>query len=390
MNLISDSAGVAAACAALAQSSFITVDTEFLRDSTFWPKLCLVQMAGAGKEDVFLIDPLAPGIDLAPLMDLMMNPAVLKVFHAARQDIEIFVHLSGRVPTPVFDTQVAAMVCGFGESASYETLVRRLAKASLDKASRFTDWARRPLTERQLRYALEDVTHLRVVYEKLAKDLERSGRAAWLEEEMAILTDVRTYETDPAEAWRRLKTRSTNRRFLAVLQEVAAFREIEAKRRDLPRSRILKDEALTEIAAHPPKTPADLDAIRAVPRGFAEGKLGPALMQAIEAGLARPPESVVMPPVEPDLPDNIGPLVDLLKVLLKTKCDEAGVAQKLVCSAADLERIAADENADVAALTGWRRELFGEIAIKLKRGEVALAAQGRKVKIVTLDPSPTA
>ncbi len=370
---ITTSAELADFCAALADSAFVTVDTEFLRETTFWPKLCLVQLAGPDQARV--IDPLAEGIDLEPLFALMRNRAVLKVFHAARQDLEIFVKLMGEVPAPLFDTQVAAMVCGFGDQVSYETLATKLANGQIDKSSRFTDWSRRPLTEKQIRYALSDVTYLRKVYEKLDTRLRKNARAEWLDAEMATLNDPATYDLPPLEAWRRLRPRTTRPEYLAALQAVAAWRELEARNRDIPRQRILRDEAAMEIAAHPPKSAEDLGHIRGLSKGFAEGKMGQGLLAAIQARLAEPRETFPVVEREAELPRGIGPLVELLKVLLKLKCDEHDVAQKLVASSSDLDKIAADDKADVPAMQGWRREVFGNDALRLKHGELALAAQ---------------
>jgi len=383
---ITTSAELADFCASLAGAAFVTVDTEFLRETTFWPKLCLVQLAGP--EEARVIDPLAEGLDLAPLFALMRDPAVLKVFHAARQDLEIFVKLMGEVPAPLFDTQVAAMVCGFGDQVSYETLATKLANGQIDKSSRFTDWSRRPLTEKQTRYALSDVTYLRKVYEKLEARLRKSDRAAWLDAEMATLTDPVTYDLPPMDAWRRLRPRTTRPEYLAALQAVAAWREFEARNRDIPRQRILRDEAAMEIAAHPPKSTEDLAHIRGLSKGFAEGKMGQGLLGAIQARLAEPRETYPVMEREPDLPRGIGPLVELLKVLLKLKCDEHDVAQKLVASSSDLDKIAADDNAEVPAMQGWRREVFGNDALRLKHGELALAAQAAgpntRIKLVEL------
>ncbi len=370
-------------CASLATTAFVTVDTEFMRETTFWPKVCLIQVAGP--EEARVIDPLADGLDLTPLFELFSNQNVLKVFHAARQDLEIFVRQAGAVPMPLFDTQVAAMVCGFGDQVSYENLASKLANAQIDKSSRFTDWARRPLTPKQILYALSDVTHLRVCYEKLSQRLQKSGRASWLDAEMATLNDPATYDLPPMEAWRRLKPRVTRPEYLAVLQAVAAWREMEARQRDIPRQRILRDEAAMEIAAHPPKNAEDIGHIRGLSKGFAEGKMGQGLLAAITARLEAPRESWPQIEREAELPRGIGPIVELLKVLLKQKCDEHDVAQKLVASSSDLDRIAADDNADVAALQGWRRELFGNDALRLKRGEVALAVNGNRIKLVELN-----
>lgn len=382
MRLITDSAELAEFCARLATADFVTVDTEFMRERTYWPRLCLVQLAGP--QDAACIDPLMPGIDLAPLIALMYDPRVLKVFHAARQDLEIFFNLTGRVPAPLFDTQVAAMVCGFGESASYETLVGQLAREQIDKSMRFTDWAARPLSDRQIAYALADVTHLRVVYEALATRLMKTGRAGWLEEEMATLLDPITYRTTPEEAWRRLKPRSARPRVLAVLREVAAWREREAQRRDVPRVRIVRDEALLEIATAAPTTADALARTRGLSQGFAEGRLGQDLLEAVARGKAMPESEIPTLPPLPVSPPGIGPIVELLKVLLKIKCEEHHVATKLVASSSDLERIASDDDADVPAMKGWRREVFGDEAIALKHGRIALSMKGRRIVMMDL------
>ena len=382
--LIENTAELAALCEGWAKAEYITVDTEFMRENTFYAILCLVQVAGP--EGAVAIDPLAPGMDLTPLYDLIAAPSPLKVFHAARQDLEIFFNKTGRVPAPIFDTQVAAMVCGFGESVGYETLAARLAGARIDKSSRFTDWSRRPLSERQVRYALEDVTHLRTAYEKLARNLERSGRAEWLGEEMALLSDPATYQIHPENAWKRLKVRHAKPRFLAVLREISAWREIEAQTRDIPRSRILRDEALLEIAGHPPRNIEELLRIRGMGRGLAEGKRGQTLLVAVERALALPETELPSLPHYDPPSRNIGPLMELLKVLLKLRCDEEDVAAKLIANTSDLERIASDDEADVPALQGWRREIFGNDALALKRGELALAAKGDKVNVIRLTP----
>jgi ribonuclease D len=328
---------------------------------------------------------LAPDIELDPLFDLMANPKVLKVFHAARQDLEIFYHLSGEVPHPIFDSQVAAMVCGFGDSVAYDTLASRLASAHIDKHSRFTDWARRPLTERQVGYALADVIHLRPIYEKLSRMLEKNGRRHWLGEEMAILTDRQTYEVNPEESWRRLKLRNPKPRMVAVLREIAAWREREAQARDVPRNRIIRDEALLEIAAHPPKNRQDLGRIRGFPKGIAEGARGDAIIAAAAKGLSLPKSALPEVPNRAQKPQGIGPLVELLKVLLRMKCEHHEVAQKLIANVSDLEQIAADDEANVPALQGWRRDVFGTDALRLKHGELALAAAGRKVRLIEVE-----
>jgi ribonuclease D len=386
MTLITDTQALTEFCARQRRAEFVAVDTEFMRERTFWPILCVVQVAGA--DQAIAVDALPPGLDLAPLLALIADPAVLKVFHAARQDLEIFFQLSGQVPHPVFDTQIAAMVCGFGDAASYETLVRRLAGASLDKASRFTDWAHRPLTERQIQYALADVIHLRTVYERLQEILGRNGRSTWFAEEMAGLVDPAIYRTEPGEAWRRFRLRGrADRRFLGVLRTVAAWREAAAQARDLPRGRIMKDEAVLEIAAHAPKTIEHLARTRSLPKGVAEGKLGQEILDAVMQGLGDPDPPPALPgKAEP--PPGIGPLIELLRVLLKQRCEHFQVAQKLLASADDLEAIAADDNADVPALHGWRREVFGNDALALKHGRLALTAGKNRIELVPLPERP--
>ena len=385
MSLIADKAALAAFCQRLKGAPFITVDTEFMREKTYWPQLCLVQVAGP--DEAWAIDPLAPGMDLGPLFDLMADPAILKVFHAARQDVEIFLHLSGRVPQPMFDTQVAAMVCGFGDAVSYETLATQLARAHIDKSLRFTDWSARPLGERHLQYALSDVTHLRVVYAKLKKRLEREDRSSWVAEEMDALADPATYCVDPAEAWRRLKPRSTSPRFLQVLKHLAAWRENEARERDLPRQRILRDETIMEIAAQAPASAAALARTRGLAKGFAEGRMGEMLLTVVAQALAQPDSAWPSMAGKADLPRGLGPVTDLMKVLLKLKCDQHAVAQKLVASSADIELLAADDDADVPAAQGWRRTVFGEDAIKLKHGRIALALApgGKSLRLIPVE-----
>lgn len=382
MTLIADTDALTAFCQRQAGANFLAVDTEFMRDKTYWPQLCLVQVAGP--EEAAAIDPLAPGMDLAPLLDLMFDERIVKVFHAARQDVEIFYHLTGRIPEPLFDTQVAAMVCGFGEAVSYENLASKLAGARIDKSSRFTDWAQRPLTQRQLTYALSDVTHLRPTYEKLRRRLERSGRGEWLDDEMNVLLEPSTYRLDPAEAWRRFKIRGGSGRFLAVLQEVAAWRERTAQDKDMPRGRILRDEAILEIAAHHPTSVDELARTRGLGKGLAEGRFGTEILEAVQRGLALPEAELPKPPPRQDMPPGLGPLCDLLRVLLKMKCEEHDVAQKLVASADDLERIAASDDADVPALQGWRREVFGQHALALKHGRLGLTAHGKAIAVVSL------
>lgn len=382
MTIITDTRTLTRLCADLGHADYITVDTEFLRDSTYYSKLCLIQVAGPN--GAWIIDALADGLELAPFFELLVAPRTLKVFHAARQDIEIFFHLMDRIPEPVFDSQVAAMVCGFGDAVSYEKLALRLTGARLDKSSRFTDWSRRPLSKRQIDYALGDVTHLRGVYETLADQLDASDRMHWLDEEMAILMAPETYANDAESAWRRLKSRSNDRRYLAVLKEVAAWRERQAQARDVPRNRVLRDEAVLKLAAQAPTSVDDLANMRALPGGFARRREAAELLAAVRHGLETPPEFQPKPESRPGNHQDRIAVVELLKVLLKAKCEEHGVAQKLVATSADLQRIAVEDAPDVPAVKGWRHDLFGADALALKRGEVALAAKGRRIRMVQL------
>jgi ribonuclease D len=380
LTLIATTAELEAVCARLAGERHVAIDTEFMRDRTYWPKLCLVQIAGAA--EAVAIDPLAPGIDLGPLLRLMADERSVKVFHAARQDLEIFARLmDGTLPRPLFDTQVAAMVCGYGEEVAYETLVARIAKGRLDKTSRFTDWSRRPLSEAQLRYALADVTHLRTIYEALLAQISAAGRLTWVEEELANLARAAVFVQPPEEAWTRLKIRSRDPRFVAIVQKLAAWRERTAQTRDLPRNRVLRDDLLLEVAAHRPRT---VEALREHERVNVDRDSARAIIQAIEEAMALPPEALprLPPPLEP--PRGIGPLVDMLRVLLKLRSEESGVAQRLIASTADLEAIAADDAAPVPALEGWRRAIFGAEALALKHGRIALTVENRKPVVVEL------
>lgn len=382
MTPITTTADLAAFVDRLQGTEFVTVDTEFMREKTYWPQLCLIQVAGP--DEAAIIDPQADGIDLAPLFALMRDTSVLKVFHAARQDVEIFVHLTGEVPAPLFDTQVAAMVCGFGDSVGYETLVSRLTNGRIDKSSRFTDWSHRPLTERQLVYALSDVTHLRPVYEKLRNKLRKTGREHWLAEEMAILTDPATYRLAPEDAWKRIKVRAEKPRFLAVLREVCAWREREAQKKDIPRSRVVRDESLIEIAAHAPTSVEELARTRGLGDSLARGRYGTEILAAVQAALAIPEKDLPRPEARQDQPGGIAPTVELLRVLLRMVSEEEEVAARLIATSADLELLAASDTADIPAMHGWRREVFGEPALKLKNGKLALAMERKRVKLVEL------
>ncbi|MCB1515406.1 MAG: ribonuclease D [Hyphomicrobiaceae bacterium] len=366
-------------CQNLAANDYVTVDTEFLREQTFWPKLCLVQLAGPGIEAI--VDPLAPGLALEPLWELMADETTVKVFHAARQDLEIVWTLAGIIPNPIFDTQVAAMVCGFGDSVSYSNLVKKVTGKDIDKSSRFTDWSRRPLSEKQLAYALGDVTHLRNVYGHLEAQLDKAGRHAWLDEEMAVLTAPTTYQTHPEEAWKRLKLRVKNRKALSVLMELAAWRERLAQAQDVPRGRIMKDEVLYDIANQAPTATDQLSRLRSLSDGFSRSSRAKEIVEAVKKGLDRDMSEV--PPLRQGEPltAEATATVELLKVLLKSAAARHGVAPRLLADASDLEKIAAQDEPDVAAMHGWRRQLFGEDALALKRGELALSLKNGEVAV---------
>ena len=382
MPCITTTEALARFCEAAKAAPYVTVDTEFLRERTYWSKLCLVQMALPGKDgQAVLVDPLAEGLSLEPMYDLFRHEGTVKVFHAARQDLEIFFVEAGVFPKPLFDTQIAAMVCGFGEQVGYETLVKKIARQSLDKTSRFTDWSRRPLSEAQLVYALADVTHLRVIYEFLSQELKKTGREAWVEEEEAILLNPETYITRPPEAWMRVKTRTTSGRFMAIVRELAQFREAYAQARNIPRSRVYKDDALIELASTKPTTLEELGASRLLLREARRGEIAEGILAAVKAGLQAKPEDF---PKIADGREQVQvstALADLLRVLLKAKSEAAGVAPKLIASSAELDTIAAGRT-DGPAMQGWRREVFGEDALRLARGEIALSARGNSVRVV--------
>jgi ribonuclease D len=376
---ITTTSDLAAACGRMASYPFVTVDTEFLRETTYYPLLCVAQMASP--DEAVVVDTLAPGIDLAPFYKLMADEKVMKVFHAARQDIEIVWHGAKLIPHPIFDTQVAAMVLGYGDSISYDQLVQRITGDALDKSHRFTDWTRRPLSDAQLTYAISDVTHLRDVYRALVDDLKRRGRGDWVEDEMQVLTSPETYRMDPDSAWQRLKTRVRKPKELAVLIEVAAWREREAQSRDVPRSRILKDEVIADIAVQAPTTLEKLKTLRSLPKGFERSRWGDAIIGAVAKGVAR--DLKTLPPqARAQQAPNGAAAVELLKVLLRMISERHHVAAKVIATVDDLERIAADDEADVPALHGWRRELFGEKALALKHGKLALAIEKGKVAAV--------
>ena len=379
MNLVTTTADLAAACTRMSRHTFVTVDTEFLRETTYYPLLCVAQMATS--DEAIVIDALAPELNLVPFFELMANERVLKVFHAARQDIEIVWHQAKLIPRPIFDTQIAAMVLGYGDSISYDQLVHRITGDVLDKSHRFTDWSRRPLSGAQVSYAISDVTHLREVFLSLSADLEQRGRNDWVGEEMEVLTSPDTYRAEPETAWERLKTRVRKPKELSVLIEVAAWREREAQSRDVPRGRVLKDEAIGDIATHAPTTPERLASLRSLPRGFERSKWGAEIIEAVKRGLARNPSELPRL-AKPRQGINGSATVELLKVLLRMTSEQHGVAAKVIATVEDLERIALDDRADVPALRGWRRELFGDHAIALKRGQLALAVHRGRVVVV--------
>ena len=379
-DFITTSSDLAALCARLRKERFVTVDTEFMRERTYWPELCVVQLAS--DTEVAVVDAQAPGLDLAPLGELFADQAVMKVFHAARQDIEIFVLRFGDVPRPLFDTQVAAMVAGFGDQVGYDSLVSAITGGHIDKAHRFSDWSARPLSNAQITYAAADVTHLRIVYERLTERLARDNRMEWVSEEMSLLADPATYRPDPEQMWERLRPRTSNRRMLAVLRAVAAWREREAQRSNIPRQRMLKDEALLEIAAITPDTVDALARARGISRGFADGRMGPALLAAIAEAKALPEDALPTAPVHRDGPKPSPALVSLLKVLLAAKCEQHNVAPKLVANSEDIDRLATEDAPDIAAMQGWRHEVFGADALALKAGRIALGVDGRRIKLL--------
>lgn len=386
MTPITTTAELQAFCEKAKGQPFIAVDTEFMRETTYWPKLCLIQAATPIAEAV--IDPLAEGLDLEPFLQLLRDPSIEKVFHAARQDVEIFNNLNA-MPTPLFDTQVAGMAAGFGEQIAYDALVRQMLKLEIDKSSRFTDWARRPLTDAQLIYALGDVTHLAKLYPMLRARLEKEGRLAWVVDEMQSLTDPAMYDTSPENAWKRLRPRRHTAKYLAIFKAVAAWRERTAQQRDQPRGRILKDDAIDEIATQAPTDADALDRLRSVPKGFSGSRFGPDLLAAVREALKDPEAyAPVIERQKQQASPAAGAVVELLKVLLKARSEDAGVASKLIATVSDLEQIANDDNAKTQALSGWRREAFGEDALRLKRGELALVLDGTRVRVVEVRRAP--
>jgi len=380
MKIITTTGDLETLCHNLGNDTYITVDTEFMRERTYWAQLCLIQIAGAEEEAI--IDPQSEGLDLSAFFDLMANESIIKVFHAARQDVEIIHHMSGKIPKPLFDTQIAAMVCGFGDQIGYEALARNVVNATIDKSSRFTDWSRRPLSDKQLHYALSDVTHLRGIYDKLQAQLDASGREPWLAEEMSVLTSAKTYQTDPVKAWERVKFRPRKKIQQAILMEVAGWREIEAQKRDVPRNRIIKDDAIGDLATQAPSDQNALSRLRSIPKGYANSRHGEAILTAVKRGLARNLDDV---PEIIDrtrrLPEGTGEIAEILKLALKITAEQKGIAARIIANAADIEAIAAGTNPSVKALNGWRREVFGETALKLKTGKLAIGLRNGKATI---------
>ena len=385
MTPITTTAELEAFCERLQGAPFVAVDTEFMRETTYWPKLCLIQAATPTAEAV--IDPLSPDIDLSCFLAVMADTSIEKVFHAARQDVEIFSNL-GAIPVPLFDTQIAGMAAGFGEQIAYDALVRQMLKIDLDKSSRFTDWARRPLSEAQLTYAIADVTHLARLFPLLRGRLEETGRLPWVTEEMKAMTDPALYDVDPENAWKRLRPRRHTAKYLAIFRAVAAWRERTAQTRDQPRGRILKDEAVDELATQAPVEAEELNRLRSVPKGFAGSKFGPELIEAIRDAIKNADSYAPVVARAGAPPSGAGAVVELLKVLLKARAEDADVASKLIATVADLEKIASDDNADTGALQGWRLDAFGRDALRLKRGELALVLDGTRVRVVEVRRTP--
>lgn len=378
MTIITDNDELAAFCEKLAREEFITIDTEFLREKTYYPKLCLVQVSGPNKK-ALAIDTLVKGTDLTPLFDLLQNKDVLKVFHASRQDLEIFYNLMGCVATPIFDTQVAAMVCGYGDSISYEKLVKNISGAQIDKSSQFTDWSLRPLSNKQINYALGDVTHLCDVYHNLREELKKTKRCHWVLMEEEILNNPATYQNDPYKAWERIKIRSPKSRSLAILRELAALRERRAQKCNIPKAWVMRDDTLADMANQAPRDKKSLKNIRNISKEFAQGKFGDQMLEAIETAMASPKESWPVPVKKKPVSPHVLVIIDILKMLLKIESTEHGVAPKIIASASDLEAIALDDNADVPALKGWRREVFGEEALAVKHGKLAIGLKDGKI-----------
>jgi ribonuclease D len=388
MDVIVSTDVLAAFCERAAQFEFVTVDTEFLRETTYWPRLCLIQVAT--DDEAVLIDPLAPDIKLAPFHKLLANPNVTKVFHAARQDIEIFVKLTGAVPHNIFDTQVAASVCGFGDSASYDSLVRAICDVELDKSSRFTDWSARPLTDKQMTYALADVTYLRDIYRELRKQVEATRRWDWVEDELATLRSIDTYVVQPEQAWERLKMKFNRPRDLAAVKVLAQWRERRAQETDQPRSRILKDDVLNELATQRPLTAEAFEKLRAVPRGFGRSAAAGEIIGLLKDIEALPKTALPVMPERYRGPSPKGAVGDLVRVLLKAVSEQHGVAARIIATSDEIDALVLDDDADVPALKGWRRKLFGEKALAIKHGRIGLVATRKGVIEFTVNPAEAA
>ena len=382
MTLITQTNKLIDACERFSRDRFLAIDTEFMRERTYYPQLCLIQIAG--KDEAVTVDALANEINLDPILDLMSNDQITKVFHACRQDMEIFFNINRRIPFPVFDTQIGAMVCGYGESVSYEKLVRQITGVQIDKSSRFTDWSHRPLSKQQLNYALSDVTHLRTIYESLLNQLEKNGRIDWLNEEFQHVLSPKTYDIPLSQIWKRLKLKNGKPKFLILVRELCAYREKEAQNRNIPRNRVIRDDVLLDIAARSPRSSVDLAKVRSLSPKFAEGKLGKSILRVV-AEASNIPESDAPQLEKPNKPKPQKPaLIELLKVLLKHKSEDNNVAQKLIASTADLEAIAENDNANVLALNGWRKDIFGDDALLLKSGKIALSATGDRIKVIRI------
>ena len=382
MTLITETSKLIDACERFSRDSFLAIDTEFMRERTYYPQLCLIQIAG--KDEAVTVDALATKINLNPILDLMANHKIIKVFHACRQDMEIFFNLNRRIPFPVFDTQIGAMVCGYGESVGYDKLVRQITGVQIDKSSRFTDWSHRPLSKQQLNYALSDVTHLRTVYESLLNQLEKNGRINWLNEEFQNVLNPKTYDIPLDQIWKRLKIKSGRPKFLILVRELCAFREKEAQSRNIPRNRVIRDDVLLDIAARSPRSPVDLAKVRSLSTQFAEGRLGKSILRVVaEASNIPESDAPQLEKLNKSKPQKPA-LIELLKVLLKHKSEDNNVAQKLIASTADLEAIAENDNANVLALSGWRKDVFGDDALLLKSGKIALSAAGDRIKVIRI------
>ncbi len=375
--LITDQQTLEKFCADVQNSSYLTVDTEFLREKTYYPKLCLIQISDPDK-NAAAIDPLAEGIDLAPVFELLFDPDILKIFHAGRQDMEIFFNLCTKVVAPLFDTQIAAMVCGYGDSVGYDNLVRNITNNSIDKSSQFTDWSHRPLSDKQIHYALGDVTHLVDVYESLAQELEKKDRMSWVFEEEGVLSNPETYQNNPANSWKRIKIKTPKARTLQILKYLAEWREKRAQKKDIPKSWVLRDDTLADMAGQAPSNVKQLSKIRNVSPALAGGRVGGDLLKLIKKAMDSDPDTWPQPTKKRKLPPHAAASVDVLKMLLKVQSQQHGVAAKLIANIDDIEAIALNES-ETKALQGWRLDIFGRDAIALKNGELAIGMKDNKI-----------